>query len=407
MLPRGAAARHQVFGGEREMDFQLDDEQQTIKDMVGKFAQQELAPRAAEREERGQFPREVVAQLAALGLTGLLIPEEYGGANLSRLTSAIVYEELARGDFATAVWLSVHNMVTSLIARYGDEEQRRRWLPRLATGELLAAFSLSEAHAGSDAASLTTAARRDGDHYVVTGAKYWVTNAGVADLYAVMVRTDPSGGARGISTLVVERDTPGFRIGKIEHKMGMHASPTGELVFEECRIPIANRLGAEGSGFKIALSGLDGGRVNIGASAVGLAQAACDVATRYAQERQAFGRPIGGFEGIQFLLADMAIKIAAARLLVYHAAATVDHGASATVPAAMAKCFATDAAMAVTEDAVQVLGGAGYVRDWPVERYMREAKVTQIVEGTNQIQRLVVARALLGTAAGAVSGEKR
>jgi alkylation response protein AidB-like acyl-CoA dehydrogenase len=389
------------------MDFQLDEEQQTIKDMVGKFAQQELAPHAAEWEERGEFPRAVVAQLAALGLTGLLIPDEYGGANLSRLTSAIVYEELARAEFSTAVWLSVHNMVTSLIVRFGDAAQQRRWLPRLATGELLAAFSLSEAHAGSDAASLTTAARRDGDHYIVNGAKYWVTNAGVADLYAVMVRTDPRAGARGISTLVVEKGAAGFSIGKIEHKMGMHASPTGELLFDDCRVPVANRLSDEGMGFRIALSGLDGGRVNIGAAAVGLSQAAFEVATRYAQERQAFGRAIGGFEGIQFMLADMAIKIAAARLLVYQAAATMDAGGSPTVNAAMAKCFATDAALAVTSDAVQVLGGAGYVRDWPVERYMREAKVTQIVEGTNQIQRLVVARALLGTAAGAVSGEKR
>ena len=389
------------------MDFQLDDEQQTIKDMVARFAQQELAPHAAEWEERGHFPREVVAQLAALGLTGLLIPDAFGGANLSRLTSAIVYEELARADFSTAVWLSVHNMVTSLIVRFGDEEQHRHWLPRLASGELLAAFSLSEVHAGSDAASLTTAARQDGDHYVVNGAKYWVTNAGVADLYAVMVRTDPKAGARGITTLLVEKGTPGFSLGKVEHKMGMHASPTGELLFEDCRVPVANRLSDEGMGFRIALSGLDGGRVNIAASAVGLAQAAFEVATRYAQERQAFGRAIGGFEGIQFILADMAIKVAAARLLVYQAAAAVDGGTTATVPAAMAKCFATDAAMAITQDAVQVLGGAGYVRDWPVERYMREAKVTQIVEGTNQIQRLVVARALLGTAAGAVSGEKR
>ena len=385
------------------MDFQLVDEQQSIKDLVGKFAQQELAPHAAEWEERGQFPREVLAQLAALGLTGLLIPEEHGGANLSRLTSAIVYEELARGDFSTAVWLSVHNMVTSLIVRFGDGEQHRRWLPRLASGELLAAFSLSEAHAGSDAASLTTAARRDGDHYIVSGAKYWVTNAGVADLYAVMVRTDPQAGARGISTLLVEQGTPGFRIGKVEHKMGMHASPTGELLFEDCRIPVANRLGEEGMGFRIALSGLDGGRVNIAASAVGLAQAACEVATRYAQERQAFGRPIGGFEGIQFMLADMAMRIEASRLLVYQAAQKMDTGESAGLYAAMAKCFATDAAMAITTDAVQVLGGAGYVRDWPVERYMREAKVGQIVEGTNQIQRLVIARALLGAAAGTVA----
>ncbi|HEY7781381.1 MAG TPA: acyl-CoA dehydrogenase family protein [Ktedonobacterales bacterium] len=385
------------------MDFRLDDEQQDIKDLVRKFAQNELAPHAADWDEQARFPREILKPLAELGLAGILVAEDLGGMSLSRLTGAIIYEELARADLATATWLSVHNMVAGLIARFGDDDQRRRWVPDMARGEILGAFSLSEAHAGSDAANLRTTARRDGDHYVVNGTKFWVTNAGQADLYTVMVRTDPDGGARGISTLVIEKGMPGFSIGKIERKMGLQSDPTGELVFEDCRVPMANRLGTEGEGFKIALASLDGGRVNIGAASVGLAQAAFDVATRYAQERQAFGRPIGGFEGIQFMLADMAMRIEASRLLVYQAAQKMDTGESAGLYAAMAKCFATDAAMAITTDAVQVLGGAGYVRDWPVERYMREAKVGQIVEGTNQIQRLVIARALLGETAGAVA----
>ncbi len=386
------------------MDFRLTDEQREIKESVAKFARNEIAPHADTWDAEKRFPREIFKPLADLGLAGILVPEELGGMELPRLMGAVIYEQLARADFATAVWVSVHNMVTGLIARYGNEEQRQRWVPRMAGGELIGAFSLSEAHAGSDAANLQTSARREGDHYVVNGSKYWVTNAGVADIYTVMVRTTPGRAARGITTLVVERGTPGFNVGKVEHKMGMHASPTGELIFEGCRIPVENRLGEEGEGFKIALASLDGGRVSVGANSVGVAQAAFDVATRYAQEREAFDQPIGAFQGIQFMLADMAMKIEAARLLVYEAASKMDEGdVTATMHAAMAKCFATDVAMEVTTNAVQVLGGAGYVRDWPVERYMREAKVGQIVEGTNQIQRLVIARALLGAAAGSVS----
>jgi alkylation response protein AidB-like acyl-CoA dehydrogenase len=388
------------------MDFRLNEEQQAIQELVRRFAENELAPHVADWDEQAHFPREIVRPLAELGLMGILVPEELGGAQLSRLTGAVIYEELGRADLATATWLSVHNMVTGLIYRFGNDEQRQRWVPRMAAGELLGAFSLSETHAGSDAASLRTTARRSGDSYNVNGSKFWVTNAGVADIYAVMVKTNAQAGAHGISTLVMEKDAPGFTLGKVERKMGMHSSPTGELLFEDSQIPVANRLGQEGEGFKIALSSLDGGRVNVGASAVGLAQAAFEVATRYAQERQAFGRPIGGFEGIQFMLADMAMRIEAARLLVYEAASKMDEGAPSSMHAAMAKCFATDTAMQVTTDAVQVLGGAGYVRDWPVERYMREAKVGQIVEGTNQIQRLVIARALLGEAAGNLSGER-
>jgi alkylation response protein AidB-like acyl-CoA dehydrogenase len=380
------------------MDFTLDDEQQAIRDAVRDFAQERIAPHAEQWDEEQRFPREVFQPLADMGLAGLLAPEDLGGSKLSRLTGALIYEQIAAADMSTAVWLAVHNMVTGLIATYGNGEQRRRWVPRMTGGELLGAFCLSEAHAGSDAANVRASARRDGDEYVLNGTKFWVTSAGVADVYLVFLRTSDTG-ARGISAFVIEKDTPGFSIGKRERKMGLHASPTGELIFEDCRVPAANRIGEEGQGMRIALSGLDGGRINIGAIATGVAQAALDIATRYAQERSAFGQPIAGFEGIQFLLADMAMKVEAGRLLVYKAGATMDETGMATREAAMAKCFATDAAMEVTTNAVQVLGGAGYVRDWPVERYMRDVKVAQIFEGTNQIQRLVIARALLGAAA--------
>ena len=381
------------------MFLRLDDEQQEIRDLARKFAQQEIAPHAEQWDEESHFPRELFPALAELGLAGTLIPEEYGGSQLSRLTGVVIYEQVAQADMSTAVWLSVHNMVAGLIAKFGDDEQRTRWLPGMATGDRLGAFALSETHAGSDAASIRCQARRDGDDYIINGTKFWVTSAGQADLYAVMVRTDPEGGPHGISTIVVEKDAPGFSIGKLERKMGLHSSPTGELVFEECRVPAKNLLGKEGDGLTISLSGLDGGRINIGAIATGVAQAALDVSTRYAQERIAFGKPLGAFEGIQFLLADMAMKVEASRLLVYQAAFKMDEGEAATPYAAMAKCFATDSAMAVTTDAVQVLGGAGYVRDWPVERYMRDVKVAQIFEGANQIQRIVIARSLLGAIA--------
>ncbi|HZC04329.1 MAG TPA: acyl-CoA dehydrogenase family protein [Ktedonobacterales bacterium] len=378
------------------MFFRLDDEQREIQDLARTFAQREIAPHADMWDEEHHFPREVLRPMAELGLAGLLTPEEYGGSALPRLIGALIYEQLAQADMATAVWLSVHNMVAGLIATFGDDAQKRRWLPRMASGEALGAFSLSEAHAGSDANALRATAQRDGDDYVLNGSKYWVTSAGEADIYAVMLRTDAEAGSKGVSTFIVERDIPGFSIGKLERKMGLRSSPTGELIFENCRVPAANRLGAEGQGLKIALSSLNGGRVNIGAIAVGVAQAALDVATRYAGERIAFGKPLGAFEGIQFMLADMAMKTQASRLLVYEAAWKVDNGEPSVTAAAMAKCFATDTAMAVTTDAVQTLGGAGYVRDWPTERYMRDAKVGQIFEGANQIQRIVIARGLLG-----------
>ena len=378
------------------MKFDLNEEQSDIRDMVRRFTQQEIIPHAESWDENNYFPREIYSGMAELGLMGMTTPEEYGGSALSRLSGALVYEELAKGEMATSVGLSVHNMVTGSIARFGNEEQRQRWVIKLAAGELLGAFSLSEAASGSDAASLQCRAESRDDHYILNGSKMWVTNGGEADIYLLMARTQSGKGSAGISCFVVEKGTPGFSFGKTERKMGLHSSPTRELIFENCKISSANRLGEEGQGFKIALSSLDGGRINIGAIAIGVAQAAFEVACKYAREREQFGHPIGAFQGIQFMLADMAMKIEAARLLVYEAAYKHDEGQSTGIYAAMAKCLATDTAMEVTTNAVQVLGGAGYVRDYPVERYMRDVKVAQIFEGTNQIQRIVIARALLG-----------
>lgn len=390
------------------MKFDLDDEQSEIREMVRRFTQAEIIPEAARWDETTYFPREIYTKMAALGLMGMTAPETLGGTQLNKLSAALAYEELARGDMATAVGLSVHNMVTGLLARFGNEEQRQAWVPGLATGELLGAFSLSESEAGSDAASLQCRAERQDEHYLLNGSKMWVTNGGEADVYLLMARTGPETDAAGISCFLVEKGRPGFSFGKTERKMGLHSSPTRELLFENCLLPISNRIGKEGQGFKIALSSLDGGRLNIGAIAVGVAQAAFTTACTYAQERQQFGKPIGAFQGIQFMLADMAMQIEAARLLVYEAAYKLDQeqqeqrdrqgeqGQPAGMYAAMAKCFATDMAMGVTTNAVQILGGAGYVSDYPVERYMRDIKVAQIFEGTNQIQRIVIARALLG-----------
>jgi alkylation response protein AidB-like acyl-CoA dehydrogenase len=377
------------------MYFDLSEEQADIRNTVRRFTEEEITPYAGKWDEQNYFPREVYKQMAALGLMGMTVPEAYGGSMLNRLTGVLVYEALAQGDMATSGGLSVHNMVAGSIARFSNDEQRQRWVPRLASGELLGAFSLSEAAAGSDAASLQCRAERENDTYIINGSKMWVTNGGEADIYLLMARTSAIPGSAGISCFVVEKGTPGFSFGKTERKMGLHSSPTRELIFEQCIIPTRNRLGEEGQGFKIALSSLDGGRINIGAVVVGVAQAAFETATAYAREREQFGKAISEFQGIQFLLADMAMKIEAARLLVYEAAYKLDQGRNATMAAAMAKCFATDMAMEVTTNAVQVLGGAGYVRDYPVERHMRDVKVAQIFEGTNQIQRVVIARALL------------
>ena len=373
----------------------LDAEQLAIQETVRRFAREQIAPHAARWDEEGAFPRPLLVGLAELGLTGMTVPDAYDGSALSRLTAAIVYEALASADLSVAVWLSVHNMVAGIVARFGNTAQKQQWLPPLARGTVLGAFCLSESGAGSDPASLATTATRSGDHYILNGTKSWVTSGTEADLFVVMARTGSSAGNSTISAFLVKAGTIGLRPGKVERKMGLHASPTCEIVLDQCRIPATQRLGEEGQGLKIALSALDGGRINIAAAATGTAQAALDIAIGYAKERRQFGHEIAEYQGIQFLLADMAMQIEAARLLTYRAASVLDHQGSATQEASIAKCFATDAAMRVTTDAVQVLGGAGYVRDWPLERFMRDVKVTQIFEGTNQIQRIVIARSLL------------
>ena len=382
------------------LNFDLDEEQRDIRDTVRHFTRQEIAPYAGSWDEDHHFPRQIYTQMADLGLMGMTTPEQYGGSMLSRLTGALVYEELAKGEMATAVGLSVHNMVTGSLARFGNEEQRQRWVNDLAVGKLLGAFSLSESAAGSDAGSLQCRAERDGDGYVINGSKMWVTNGGEADIYLLMARTGSGKQSTGISCFVIEKGTVGFSFGKTERKMGLHSSPTRELIFEQCVIPAHQRIGDEGQGYKVALTSLGGGRVNIGAIAVGVAQAAFETARNYALERKQFGQTIAGFQGIQFMLADMAMKIEAARLLVYEAAYKLDgkHDTGVSnMHASMAKCFASDIAMEVTTNAVQILGGAGYVHDYPAERYMRDVKVAQIFEGTNQIQRIVIARELLRT----------
>ena len=378
------------------MDFKLNDEQRLIRKAARDFAFKELEPNAREWEETATFPREVFKKMGQLDFTVLYVPEEYNGTGVGRLTACLIFEELAKGCFSTAVCLTVHNMVTNLIYQYGTEEQRERWVMPLAAGEKLAAYSLTEADAGSDAAALSASAMKTDGGYVLNGTKLFVTSGGVADIYAVMMRTDSEQKerARGISAFVVEKGTKGFSFGHHEPKMGMNSSPTTELNFSDCFIPDENLLGDAGRGFNMALTALNGGRISIGACSVGLAQQAMDYALNYAHKRQQFGRPIVSFQGLQFLFADLVTEIEAARLMIYRAAFLMDQGEASVMEAAMAKRLATDTAMRVTTDAVQILGGAGYMKSYPVEMYMRFAKVAQIFEGTNQIQRLVIAREL-------------
>lgn len=377
------------------MAFELTEEQEQLRRTVCKFAEKELAPIAAEAEEKGEFHREIYEKLAALGLLGIPCSEQYGGAGLDYSTYVIVIEEIAKHCLATAVGLAVQGLPQIMIGLFGNEEQKEKYLVPLASGKKLGAFALTEPNSGSDAASLKTSAALDGDSYSLNGTKVFITHGGVADVYLVMAKTDHSKGSHGISSFIVERDTPGFSCGKTEKKMGMRASPTREIIFENCRIPRKNLVGKEGDGFKIAMTALDSGRITIGAAAVGIAQAALDESIKYAKQREQFNQPIANFQGIQFMLADMATSIRAARNLVKEAAYLKDNGKPFSHVAAMAKLFATDTAMKVTTDAVQIFGGYGYMQDYPVERLMRSAKVTQIVEGTNQIQRMVIARHLL------------
>ncbi|MGI8698375.1 MAG: acyl-CoA dehydrogenase family protein [Mycobacteriales bacterium] len=364
-----------------------------LLELTRDIAVAELAPRAAAMEAAGEFPRELFRLLGKAGFLGLPYPEEYGGAAQPYEVYLQVLEELAAAWLTVAEGVSVHTLSCFPLAAYGSEEQKSRWLPDMLGGDLLGAYCLSEPDSGSDAGSLTTRAVRDGEDYVVDGTKAWVTHAGVADFYNLMARTSGDG-SRGISTLLVPAGLPGLAPQPLEDKMGLRSSPTAQIVFDAARVPVRRRLGAEGQGFSIAMSALDGGRLGIAACAVGLAQAALDAAVDYARQRRQFGSAVIDFQGVSFLLADMATGVAAARALYLDAARRRDAGAPYRIFAAMAKLFATDTAMRVTTDAVQVLGGYGYTTDYPVERYMREAKVLQIFEGTNQIQRLVIGRSL-------------
>lgn len=361
--------------------------------LTAEIARDELAPAAAGAEEQELFPRKAFQLLGASGLLGLPYPEEHGGGGQPYEVYLQVLEELSSAWMTVGVGLSVHTMSCYPLARYGTDEQRDRWLPEMIGGDLLGGYALSEAHAGSDAGALRTRADRDGDEYRITGSKSWITHGGVADFYALMARTSDDG-PHGISCLLVDGATPGLSAAPPERKMGLTGSPTTELRFEDARVPADRLLGGEGHGLAIALNALDSGRLGIAACAVGLAQAALDLAVDYAKGREQFGRPIIKFQGVEFLLADMAAAVQSARAAYLDGARRRDAGRPFGTQASVAKLVATDAAMKVTTDAVQVLGGAGYTRDFPAERYMREAKVLQIFEGTNQIQRLVIARDL-------------
>ena len=364
-----------------------------LLDLVSEISDRELAPRVAAAEAAAEFPREVFSTLGRAGLLSLPYPEEVGGGGQPYEVYLQVLEEIAARWTAVAMGVSVHVLSCFPVADWGTDLQRERWLPQMLSGQTLGAYCLSEPHCGSDAAALTTRAQLVGDDYVVNGVKAWITHAGVADFYNLMVRTGDSG-ASGISCLLAPAGTPGMSFGAPEHKMGAMSSPTAQVILDSAHVPAAELIGAPGDGFRIAMQALDAGRLGIAACAVGLARGALEEALRYARERQAFGHSIVGFQGLQFMLADMDTQIHAARALLLEAARLKDAGRPFTLPAARAKLLATDVAMRVTTDAVQVLGGAGYTTDFPVERYMREAKLLQIVEGTNQIQRVVIGRAL-------------
>jgi alkylation response protein AidB-like acyl-CoA dehydrogenase len=368
----------------------------TVRAMVRELADKHIAPRAEAIDAEETFPWDIVDAYRGAGLLSLFVPEHYGGAGGSLLDETVIAEELARTDVSAAIIFTTQSLCTELLAYIADEAQQRHYLPRVAAGELLA-IALTEPDAGSDAASIRTAACRDGDAYVLNGTKHFCTNGDVADVILVFAVTAPGRGARGISLFAVERRTPGLRITRSDRKMGLHGTTTVEFVLEDCRVPASARLGAEHEGFQAAMHALERGRIAIAAVAVGLAQGAMEYAVAYARERRQFGQPIASFQGIQFMLADMAIEIEAARQLVYHSArlAEDDHVAFRPV-SAKAKCFATDVGMRVTTDAVQVLGGMGYIRECPVERKMRDAKILQIFEGTNQLMRVIVARDLIG-----------
>jgi alkylation response protein AidB-like acyl-CoA dehydrogenase len=377
------------------MNFDLTDDQRAIQDAARDFAVAELAPHAAQWDAEKHFPVDVMRKAAGLGFGAVYVAEEVGGSGLTRLDASIAFEQLAHGDVAVAAFMSIHNMAAWMIDRFGGEELRRRILPRMATMELIGSYALTEPNAGSDAASLSTTARLDGDHYVLNGSKAFISGAGTSDLYVVMVRTGGPG-PKGISTLVVENGTPGLSFGAQEKKMGWNAQPTAMVNFDDCRVPLANQVGAEGEGFRIAMAGLDGGRINIASCSLGGAQFAFDAAREHLKTRKQFGQPLAEFQGLQWRLADMATELEAARLMVRRAAHSLDNkDPLATQQCAMAKRFATDAGFEVANQALQLHGGYGYLRDYPLERIVRDLRVHQILEGTNEVMRVIIARELL------------
>ncbi len=378
------------------MDFDYTDEERMVQELARRLARSKIAPRAAEIDAREEFPADLVQLLAEHGLFGLVVPETLGGSGAGVIAFLLAVEEIARACAATATIYAGQYLGMYPILLAGDEEQKQRFLPALARGERLAAFALTEPEAGSDVAALRTTARRDGDAYVITGSKQFITSGDVASVLTVFTATDRSQGHRGLTAFVVERETPGFRVTRVEKKMGIRGSTTAALEFQECRVPAANRLGAEGQGFKIAMQVLDRARPSVAAIAVGIAQAALDHSVEYAQTRKQFGQTIANFQAIQFMLADMAMEVHLARLSYLYAAHLIRSGAERyTLPAAVAKCYASEVAMRATTNAVQIFGGYGYTRDFPVERLMRDAKITQIYEGTSEIQRIVIASQLL------------
>jgi alkylation response protein AidB-like acyl-CoA dehydrogenase len=379
------------------MDFALSPEHLEIQRTVREFADRRIAPVADELERKGEFPHDIIREAAGLGLLGVPYPEEIGGTGLDSLAYAITVEELSRASGSVGIIVSAHTSLgCNPIWLAGTDAQKERYLRPMASGEVLGAYGLTEPGAGSDSRGTRTRARRDGDEWVLDGSKRFITNAGVAGTYVVTAVTDREQESGKISAFIIEADTPGFSIGRMEEKMGLHASNTGELIFEGARVPEDNLLGEEGEGDKLFLKTLDGGRIGIAAMALGLAQAAYEAASAYAKERRQFGRPIGEFQGVAFMIADMATRIDAARLLTYRAAWLKDAGMPYTTEAAMAKLYASEVARDVTNDAIQVHGGYGYVTEYRVERYLRDAKLTEIGEGTSQIQRLVIARNILG-----------
>src|SRR3954454_23619557 len=376
--------------------YSLTEEHELLRKAVRQLAEDKIAPRAAEIDETAEYPWDVHQALKQADLLAIHVPEEYGGAGADRIAQSIVVEEIARACASSSLIVAANKLGTMGLILSGSEELKQRYLPQVASGEATFSYALSEREAGSDAAAMKTRAVADGDAYVLNGSKMWITNAGVSTHYTVMAVTDPSAGARGISAFVVHADDPGFSWGEKERKLGIKGSPTREIYFDDCTIPADRMIGDPGTGFRTALTTLDHTRLAIGAQAVGIAQGALDAAVEYVKERRQFGKSVSDFQGVQFMLADMAMRVEAARHLVYAAAATAERGEpTMTFRSSAAKCFASDAAMSVTTDAVQLFGGYGYTSDFPVERMMRDAKITQIYEGTNQIQRMVMARQLL------------